>query len=310
LGANEAPPAIISIFLGAELLRAFEAIESGHTGVEEEKGFLGLGTDVLPPLPMHGGDRNRTSPFAFTGNKFEFRALGSSQSLSLPNTVLNTIVAEALDDLGGKLETALEGGAALGEAVTEIVKASFGANKQIIFEGDNYADEWHREAEERGLFNLRSTPDALPWLVEDQTVKVFSDYGVLSKRELESRYDVYVEQYVLKVNIEAEVAATIARTMLLPAAVRHLEQLQAAGVEPAVAETTSLVHELWSAITALESANETHEGEEGSLENAAYMRDTVLPAMEAVREVADRLERVVADDLWPLPKYSEMLFIK
>jgi glutamine synthetase len=310
LGANEAPPAIISIFLGAELLRAFEAIESGHSGVEEEKGFLGLGTEVLPPLPMHGGDRNRTSPFAFTGNKFEFRALGSSQSLSLPNTVLNTIVAEALDDLGGKLEAALEGGASLDEAVTEIVKASFGANKQIVFEGDNYSEDWHREAEARGLFNLRSTPDALPWLVEDQTVKVFSDYGVLSERELESRYDVYVEQYVLKVNIEAEVAATIARTMLLPAAVRHLEQLQAAGVEPAVAETTTLVHELWSAIAALESANATHEGEEGSLEHAAYMRDTVLPAMEGVREVADRLERVVADDLWPLPKYSEMLFIK
>ncbi len=310
LGANEAPPAIISIFLGAELLRAFEAIESGHSGVEEEKGFLGLGTEVLPPLPMHGGDRNRTSPFAFTGNKFEFRALGSSQSLSLPNTVLNTIVAEALDDLGGRLEAALEGGAVLEEAVPEIVRASFGANKQIIFEGDNYSEDWHREAEERGLFNLRTTPDALPWLIEDQTVKVFSDYAVLSQRELESRYDVYLEQYVIKVNIEAEVAATIARTMLLPAAVRHLEQLQAAGIEPAIAETTSLVHELWSAITALESANATHEGEEGSLEHASYMRDTVLAAMEAVREVADRLERVVADDLWPLPKYSEMLFIK
>src|SRR6478735_293155 len=299
LGANEAPPAIISIFLGAELLKIFNTIEKGEGDPATPGSFLGLGTPVLPPLPMHGGDRNRTSPFAFTGNKFEFRALGSSQSLALPNTVLNTIVAEAL-----------EGGASLDEAVTEIVKASFGANKQIVFEGDNYSEDWHAEAEARGLFNLRSTPDALPWLVEDQTVKVFSDYGVLSERELESRYDVYVEQYVLKVNIEAEVAATIARTMLFPAAVRHLEQLQAAGVEPAIAETTSLVHELWSAIAALESANETHEGEEGSLEHAAYMRDTVLPAMEAVREVADRLERVVADDLWPLPKYSEMLFIK
>jgi glutamine synthetase len=194
--------------------------------------------------------------------------------------------------------------------VPEIVKESFGANKQIVFEGDNYSEDWHREAEERGLFNLRSTPDALPWLVEDQTVQVFSDYGVLSKRELESRYDVYVEQYVIKVNIEAEVAATIARTMLLPAGIRHLQELQAAGVEPAIAETTSLVHEMWSAIAELEAANATHEGEEGSLEHAAYMRDTTLPAMEAVRDVADRLERVVADDLWPLPKYSEMLFIK
>ena len=141
-------------------------------------------------------------------------------------------------------------------------------------------------------------------------MQVFSDYGVLSRRELQSRYDVYVEQYVIKVNIEAEVAATIARTMLLPAAIRHLQGLQAAGIEPAVAETTSLVDELWSAIAELESANATHEGEEGSLDHAAYMRDTVLPAMEAVREGADQLERVVADDLWPLPKYSEMLFIK
>src|SRR6195256_6051685 len=310
LGANEAPPAIISIFLGAELLRAFEAIESGQGDATTEKGFLGLGTEVLPPLPMHGGDRNRTSPFAFTGNKFEFRALGSSQSLSLPNTVLNTTVAEAVDYLAEELEDALQGGAELEAALRPILKASFGANKQIIFEGDNYSEDWHKEAEARGLFNLRSTPDALPWLVEDQTVKVFSDYGVLSKRELESRYDVDVEQNGIKGNIDAEVAATIARTMLLPAAVRHLQALQAAGVEPAGAETTSLGDELWSAIAELESANATHEGEEGSLEHAAYMRDTVLPAMEAVREVADRLERVVADDLWPLPQYSGMLLIK
>ena len=231
LGANEAPPAIISIFLGAELLRAFEAIESGHSGVEEEKGFLGLGTEVLPPLPMHGGDRNRTSPFAFTGNKFEFRALGSSQSLSLPNTVLNTIVAEALDDLGGELEAALEGGASLDEAVPEIVKASFAANKQIIFEGDNYSEDWHEEAAgARAVQPAHARPTRCPWLVEDQTVDgVLRLRRALASASCESRYDVYVEQYVIKVNIEAEVAATIARTMLLPAAVRHLRELQAAG---------------------------------------------------------------------------------
>jgi glutamine synthetase len=310
LGANEAPPAIISIFLGAELLKAFEAIESGHTGAASEKGFLGLGTEVLPPLPMHGGDRNRTSPFAFTGNKFEFRALGSSQSLSLPNTVLNTIVAEALDSLSEDLENALEGGSSLEEAVPQIVKGSWTDNKQVVFEGDNYSDEWHAEAEQRGLQNLRTTPDALPWLVEDQTVTVFSNYGVLSERELHSRYDVYVEQYVVKVNIEAETAASIARTMLLPAAVRHLELVKAAGVEPLIEETDALVTEFVEAIKALEAANATHQGEEGSLDHAAYMRDTVLPAMDAVRDVADRLEKVVADDLWPLPKYEEMLFIK
>jgi glutamine synthetase len=309
LGANEAPPAIISIFLGAELLKAFGAIESGGDGATD-KGFLGLGTEVLPPLPMHGGDRNRTSPFAFTGNKFEFRALGSSQSLSLPNTVLNTIVAEALDALSGDLEKALEGGGSLEDAVPQIVKSSWTQNKRIVFEGDNYTDEWHAEAESRGLDNLRTTVDALPWLIEGQTVGVFSDYGVLSERELHSRYDVFVETYVVKVNIEAETAAAIARTMLLPAAVRHLEQLKAAEVETLVEETGALVGEFVDAIKALEAANATHEGEEGSLDHARYMRDGVLPAMDAVRDVADRLEKIVADDLWPLPKYEEMLFIK
>jgi glutamine synthetase len=160
------------------------------------------------------------------------------------------------------------------------------------------------------LENLRTTVDALPWLVEDSTVAVFSEYGVLSQRELESRYDVFVEQYVVKLNIEAETAASIARTMLLPAAVRHLEQLKAAEVESLAAETDVLVNEFVDAIRALESANATHEGEEGSLEHGKYMRDTVVPAMESVRDVADRLEKIVADDLWPLPKYEEMLFIK
>ncbi|MDX6698033.1 MAG: glutamine synthetase [Solirubrobacteraceae bacterium] len=310
LGANEAPPAIISIFLGAELLKVFEAIESASGDGGTAKGFLGLGTEVLPPLPMHGGDRNRTSPFAFTGNKFEFRAAGSSQSLSMPNTVLNTIVAESLDYMSEELEKAIEGGQSLEDAVTASVRSAWEANKAVVFEGDNYSDEWHAEAERRGLANLRTTPDALPWLVEDSTVTVFSNYGVLSQRELESRYEIQVEQYVVKVNIEAETAASIARTMLLPAAVRHLEGLRGAGVADLVEETEGLVADFVGAIRALDAVNEKHEGEEGSIEHANYMRDTVLPAMDAVREVADRLEKVVADDLWPLPKYAEMLFIK
>ena len=310
LGANEAPPAIISIFLGAELLKVFEAIESGASSERAEGSFLGLGTEVLPPLPMHGGDRNRTSPFAFTGNKFEFRALGSSQSLSLPNTVLNTIVAEALDALSDRLEASLNGDTPVEQAVPEIVRASYAANKQIIFEGDNYAEEWHAEAERRGLLNLRTTPDALPWLTDEQTVSVFSHYGVLSERELHARYEVYVEQYVIKVNIEAETAAMIARTMLLPATVRHLAELRTGGVREAIAETEELARQLWAALAGLEAANETHAGQEGSLEHAHYMRDAVLPAMQAVRGVADKLERIVADDLWPWPKYVEMLFIK
>jgi len=221
LGANEAPPAIISIFLGAELGNVFAAIAAGKVQPSKPGSFLGLGTPVLPPLPLHGGDRNRTSPFAFTGNKFEFRALGSSSSPAFPNTVLNTIVAESVDELTDKLKAALKGsGASLEKAVTSVVKDAWAANKQVVFDGDNYSEAWHKEAEKRGLANLRTTPDALPWLIDKQTVAAFKKYKVLSKRELESRYEVFTEQYVMNINIEAETAASIARTMVLPAAVR------------------------------------------------------------------------------------------
>jgi glutamine synthetase len=308
LGANEAPPAIISIFLGAELERVFEAIASGDAAASSDNGFLGLGTPILPPLPLHGGDRNRTSPFAFTGNKFEFRTLGASSSLGLPNTVLNTIAAEAIDELSDSLEAKIAGGASVDEAVTEIVRDSYTANRQIVFGGDNYTEEWEAEAAARGLENLRTTPDALPWLVNEQTVDVMSKYGVLSERELESRYEVSVEQYSTKVNIEAETAALIARTMLLPAAVRHLNELLASGREGLIDEFAPLVADFHHAIVGLEQAN-GDPGLEG-MDLALYFRDTVIPAMNAVREVADRLERLVADDLWPLPKYSEVLFIK
>jgi glutamine synthetase len=311
LGANEAPPAIISIFLGAELERVFEAIERGEAGESTPESFLGLGTPVLPPLPMHGGDRNRTSPFAFTGNKFEFRALGSSMSLSLPNTVLNTIAAEAIDELAEELEGALQGGAELEAALRPILQRSYGANKQIIFGGDNYSEEWHAEAEQRGLLNLRATPDALPYLLNDQTTTMFANYGVLSERELESRYEVFAEQYVTTLNIEAETAASIARTMVLPAAARHLATLLEAQLSDLAGETSELITELTEAIKGLESANlAENQPHDDVLEHGEYMRDRVLPAMAAVREAADKLERIVADDLWPLPKYSEILFIK
>jgi glutamine synthetase len=309
LGANEAPPAIISIFLGAELDKAFEAISSGEGDARTESLVLAFGTPVLPPLPMHGGDRNRTSPFAFTGNKFEFRALGSSQSPSLPNTVLNTIIAEAIDELADDLAARIDGGADPHDAVLAVVAAAYTANRAICFGGDNYSPEWHAEAERRGLYNLRSTADALPWLVEPQTIEVFEKYKVLTERELRARYDVFTEQYSVKLNIEAETAASIARTLLLPAAARHLAELRAAGNEALIEEADTLVTEFVTAIRELERANLEHPEVEG-IEHACYMRDTVFPAMEAAREVADRLERIVADDLWPLPKYAEMLFIK
>jgi glutamine synthetase len=308
LGANEAPPAIVSIFLGGELDRVFDAIEAGGAAASSDNGFLGLGTPVLPPLPLHGGDRNRTSPFAFTGNKFEFRMLGSSSSLGLPNTVLNTIAAEAIDEMSDALDSLLAGGTALEEAVIAVVRDVYTANKRIIFGGDNYNEDWHTEAEERGLANLRSTPDALPWLVDPQTVEVMSRYGVLSERELESRFEVAVENYSTKLNIESETASAIARTMLLPAAVRHLNQLIASQREGMIDEFAPIVGDFHQAIVALEAANEDPSLE--GMELAHYFRDTVIPAMTAVRELADRLEKLVADDLWPLPKYSEVLFIK
>ncbi|HTY98061.1 MAG TPA: glutamine synthetase III [Solirubrobacteraceae bacterium] len=312
LGANEAPPAIISIFLGAELEKVFAAIAAGKVQASKPGSFLGLGTPVLPRLPLHGGDRNRTSPFAFTGNKFEFRALGSSASPAWPNTVLNTIVAESVDELADKLSTAMKrSGATPEKAVTSVVKEVWAANKQIVFDGDNYSPEWHKEAEKRGLANLRTTPDALPYLLDKQTLAMFKKYKVLSKRELESRYEVFTEQYATTVNIESETASSIARTMLLPAAVRHNNELLASGMEELVGEITPLIKELHFAIRSLEDANlEDNHPHGNAQKEAVYMRDRVLTAMDDVREVSDRLEKLVADDLWPLPKYAEMLFIK
>ena len=310
LGANEAPPAIISIFLGSELEKVFSAIERGEVGESTPESFLGLGTPVLPPMPLHGGDRNRTSPFAFTGNKFEFRALGSSMSLSLPNTVLNTIVAEAIDYLAEELEDALEAGTELEAALRPILQRSYAANKQIVFDGDGYSEEWHAEATSRGLLNLPATPDALPYLLTDDTVTVFSNYGVLSKRELESRYEVSLEQYVTKINIEAETAAAIAKTMLLPASARHLALLLSAQLGELASETEALISTLVDKIKVLEQANLAENQPEEASTWPSTSSDTTIPAMDGVREVADALEKVVTDDLWPLPKYSEILFVK
>jgi glutamine synthetase len=309
LGANEAPPAIISIFLGAELEKVFEAIATGEGDPNTPASFLDLGSSVLPPLPLDGGDRNRTSPFAFTGNKFEFRALGSSMSLAFPNTVLNTIAAEAIDDLAVKLKAKLDAGSAMPEAVMEVVKDSYLANKVVCFSGDGYSDEWHAEAEQRGLKNLKTTPDALPEVLADSTVRAFEEYNVLSKRELESRYDVWVEQYAMRANIEAEETFSIGQTMILPAGLRQLALISDAGVSALEGEIRELVDDLVGTLGELKTANAVPDGLEG-MELATYARDNQLASMDKVREVGDELERVVADDLWPLPKYEEMLFIK
>jgi glutamine synthetase len=307
LGANEAPPAIISIFMGDRLQRVYEELEHGKSVRDSVALTMQLGASGLPELPRDEGDRNRTSPFAFTGNKFEFRALGSSQSPSLPNTVLNTIVAESIDRLAGEVESRGI------DALPDVLKESWNNSKQVVFDGDNYAEEWHAEAEQRGLLNLRTTPDALPLLLSDQTKQVFDSFGVMNDRELEARYEVFLEHYTVTVNIEAETAATIARTQLLPAAVKHLGALRAAGegrgLDTLTGELTELIDEFVFAIQKLEEAND-HPVELEGMEYAEYMRDQVIPAMDGVREVADRLERIVDGELWPLPRYSEILFIK
>ncbi|HTE62914.1 MAG TPA: glutamine synthetase type III, partial [Solirubrobacteraceae bacterium] len=226
----------------------------------------------------------------------------------------NTIAAQAIDQLSDSLEAQLEGGAEVAEAVLAVVKDGYAAHKRIVFNGDNYAEEWHVEAEARGLSNLRQTPDALPALISASAVEVMGTYDVLSERELESRYEVFVEQYVAKLNIEAETTFSMAKTMLLPAAVRYLGELAAAGESVGLAaiasEVTGLVDEFVAKISELEAANRPRPELEDVLDKAKYVQGTVVPAMTAVREVADRLEGVVPDSLWPLPKYSEILFIK
>jgi glutamine synthetase len=311
LGANEAPPAIISIYLGAEIQRVMEAIGKGKAAKSTPRSFLGLGTPVLPPMPLHAGDRNRTSPFAFTGNKFEFRALGANQELGMPNTVLNTIVADSVDYMAGELKKKLaKRGAKLETAVVEVVRDVYRQHGRVVFDGDGYSDAWHKEAEKRGLLNLRTTPDALPQFVTPATVQVFTKYKVLDKRELQARYEVYVEQYITKVNIEAETAANMARTLILPAALRQIELCDDAGIDSLTDEVRGITEDFLAKLVALEAANANHPHSGTAIKHAQYMRDKVLPAMDAVREQADKLEGIVADDLWPLPKYQEMLFVK
>lgn len=322
LGANEAPPAIISAFVGDQLQDIFEQIEkAGEATSSKVSGLLGLGVKVLPRLPKHAGDRNRTSPFAFTGNKFEFRALGSSQSISWPATVLNTVVAESIDDLCTKLEADLEKGTLFDDALRALLAEEIHEFKHIIFNGDNYSEEWIDEAERRGLLNLRATMDALPTIVEEKNVALFEKYGVLSHRELESRFEIFVEQYFMTINIEGETAQHMAQTMILPAATRYLNEmlttaergdglgLKTDGVIETARRVNTLLDQLTAAIDELAEQNQTLGGDD-VLSKAEHMRANIIPAMNAVRDIVDPLERIISDDLWPMPAYREMLFVK
>jgi glutamine synthetase len=324
LGANEAPPAIISIFLGDQLTDVYDQLtEAGTATSSKQSGFLGLGSPVLPRIPRHAGDRNRTSPFAFTGNKFEFRAVGSSQSVSFPVTVLNTIVAQAIDELADALAAKLKGKKkskkALEEAVSAVITETMKEARPIVFNGDNYSEEWHNEAEERGLHNLRTTADALAHMCAEKNVEVFEAYDVLSKHELESRFEIFSEQYVMTLNIEAATTESLARTAVLPAAVQTLSDLAAtvecgedigldfSGVKDTAKEVSALINDLRDALGKLDKQREAaHKAKD----EVKHMKEKVIPAMNAVREACDALEKVVPASLWPLPTYREMLFVK
>ena len=319
LGANEAPPAIISIFLGEQLSDVFEQIEKGKVTGSKASGTLTVGVDTLPPLPMHAGDRNRTSPFAFTGNKFEFRAVGSSQSIAGPLVALNTIVAESLDFIATELEQATGGDPArLPAAVESLLQKMIDSHKAVVFNGNGYSQEWQEEAARRGLPNLKATPEALDALVNPATVAMFEKYGVLSEREVRSRYEIYMERYCKDLNTEAQAALQIAKTMILPAAYRYqgelvdiATKLKSLGQSPhlgTLEKLTKLVGELESRIDSLEQTTAHHGGDLRA--EVGHFHDDVVPAMAAVRETADHLEMILPDDLWPLPTYREMLFIK
>ncbi|MDX2036273.1 MAG: glutamine synthetase III [Isosphaeraceae bacterium] len=322
LGANEAPPAIISIFLGDMLQDIVDQIEKGGAKSTKSGGTMQIGVTVLPTLPRDAGDRNRTSPFAFTGNKFEFRAVGSSQSIAGPNVVLNTIVAESVDEIATHLEQAVAAGKDLNTEIQTLLPKLIAESKHVIFNGDNYSAEWHAEAEKRGLPNRRSTVDSLPDLVSPKSIALFSKYGVLSEREIHSRYEILLENYKKSINIESQLTLQIAQRQIIPAVIRYqgevagsIAQLKAAGVTPPPAqlellgEITSTLTSLQSAVAQLNKVTDDH-SEGDSLAHAKYSRDTIIPAMNAVRAAADKLETIVADDVWPLPTYQEMLFIK
>jgi glutamine synthetase len=322
LGANEAPPAIISVFLGEQLSEIFEQIEKGGSAKKSlDGGLLGLGVPVLPSLPRHAGDRNRTSPFAFTGNKFEFRAPGSSQTVSFAATVLNTIVAEALDEMCDAMEDELRGGTGFEQALASTLHREIKAASRIIFNGDGYSVNWQEEAEKRGLLNVPSAVDALETLTGEKNTALFEKYGVLSPRELQSRQEIFVEQYFKTINIEGETTADMASTMVLPAAIRYLNELLAVaergaaqklevpGTRRTIEAVNALVNELVDALDELVRQNAELGGDD-VLSKAHHMRDNIIPAMTAVRTVADRLEKVLPDDFWPMPTYRDMLFVK
>ncbi len=318
LGANEAPPAIISIFLGEQLADVFEQIAKGAATSSKGKGTMIIGVDTLPPLPTDPGDRNRTSPFAFTGNRFEFRAPGSGQTVAVPMTILNTIMADSFDYMATVLEKAVEDGEDFDAAVQKLLTEIITEHGAVVFNGDGYSENWQVEAAERGLPNLKTTLDAIPELIKPESIDLFHKYDVFNERELHSRYEVRLEQYALTIAVEARLTLEMGTTVILPAAMRYQTELaqnvaalKAAGVEPSMVALEAIsapLSDLSAALASLKMALSEHSAD-SALSDAKHAQEALLPAMDAVRCAADTLESVVADDLWPLPTYQMMLYI-
>jgi glutamine synthetase len=320
LGANEAPPAILSIFLGDMLTDIFEQIEKGSAKSTKQGGTLDVGVSVLPKLPRDAGDRNRTSPFAFTGNKFEFRAVSSGQNISFPNTALNAAMADALDSVATELESATAKGEDLNKAVSKLLTKIIKEHKRIIFNGNNYAPEWEKEAGKRKLLNLKNTVDALPQLITKETIKLLDKYKILNEREVHARYEVFLENYNKTVNVEANLMVLMANRYILPAAFEYQKNVgQSVAAVKAGGGSSVQGKKLLSAYTKLVDRFKAQTDALAAVidhtnpsaeKHAKYMRDKVVPAMAKLRELGDEIEVLTPHEIWPLPTYREMLFVK
>jgi len=311
LGANEAPPAIVSIFLGDQLTDVIEQLEKGGAKSSKSGGTLEIGIDALPDLPRDATDRNRTSPFAFTGNKFEFRAVGSSMSLAGPNIILNTIVADAISDICDQLEADVKAKKDFNDSVQNLLRTIIKKHKRVIFNGDNYTEAWHAEAKKRGLPNLKTTPEALAVMSQDRVAKLFEKHGVLSSRELASRNEIYRHAYHLTVQVEANCALTVAKTIIMPAVLDYQKEL-ATTIKSV--ESVSKSNKIVASKALLKSIcayTESAMNAAARLETAVAGKDDAkkLAVMLELRKAVDELETMVAKNKWPLPSYAEMLFI-
>ncbi|MCI1982825.1 MAG: glutamine synthetase III [Oscillospiraceae bacterium] len=316
LGANEAPPAIVSMFLGDELTDILKSIESGKPYVQKDKVFMEIGSDVLPRFPKDTTDRNRTSPFAFTGNKFEFRMVGSTASLACPNMMLNTTVADELRQFADELEKSDD----FKGSLNQIIKDTIHDHKRIIFNGNNYAPEWVDEAKKRGLLNLRSTVDCLPYYIKDENIRLFERHGVLSKTEVHARYEIELENYYKQINIEALTMLDMIKKDILPATAAYMKDLGAAALEKKqlglgtgfeqslLTEISGYADELYAKAKELENDEENTPQSSDVLDIAKYYRSTVFAQMEATRKPADKIESLVGSKYWPYPTYGELLF--